>query len=143
MSWAEIKKAVNSDLNKALNTLITEKHSTTDALVTSLKTGGAVPIVKSVQRGHSSSLTNQTSSAGVTVSLNTINPAKSIAIINFDTTSGSSADTSGYSSSWVEYCYNYSLSANSLTIPAQGTNYTGYQYYYNTPATCWQVIEFY
>lgn len=40
--WAYIKKAINTNLNKALDTLITEKHTTTDALITARATQASV-----------------------------------------------------------------------------------------------------
>ena len=149
MSWAEVGKAINTNLNKALNVLIDEKHTatdalinskhtTTDALINSLKTGGSVPIVKSVQRGRSTAVTTgSTSVSNLTISISQINAKKAIAILNFGDYSWYSADSSGQFGG-VGPGYGFTLSDTALTIyNHQASNN------YGTTACSWQVNEFY
>lgn len=182
MSWAEIKKAINTNVNKALDVLIAEKHATTDNLISwevgtakqyvaqahqdtdalihdvhnvmsnkmdahldhiannatyglnalltainSIKNGGSVKVIKSVQRGHASA-TYLDTDIGTTVSLSTIDPNKSIVFIDGITNSDRS---------WL-----FTVTANSLYVPyeSKSSDFNG-KYY--TPAFSWQVIEFY
>ena len=48
MSWAEIKKAVNSDISTPLNTLITNLISQVKSYIS---TAGNVKVIRNVQRG--------------------------------------------------------------------------------------------
>ena len=61
MSFAEIKKAINSNLNIPLDELVKS---------------GAIPVVKSVQRGVTG-----TGSQSFTINISAINPSKSIIIV--------------------------------------------------------------
>ena len=98
MSWAEIKKAINSDLNKPLNE-------------------GGVKIVKSVQRG--------TSSIPASITISSVNPSKSIVIVQ-----GGS------------YSSNYSGAAYG-TMDTSGTGITLSTSSSEKGRCSWQVIEFY
>ena len=55
MSWAEIKKAINSNISKSLDVLITEKcnelQSKLNSVYNTVTVKGNIPSVKSVQRG--------------------------------------------------------------------------------------------
>ena len=55
MSWAEIKKAINSNISKSLDVLITEKcnelQSKLNSVYNTVTVRGNIPSVKSVQRG--------------------------------------------------------------------------------------------
>ena len=57
MSWAEIKKAINSNISKSLDVLITEKcnelQSKLNSVYNTVTVTGNIPAVKSVQRGLS------------------------------------------------------------------------------------------
>jgi len=152
MSWAEIKKAVNSDLNKPLNELIEEK---------ALQIG-----IKSVQRGERSSAGN--------VSISSVNMAKSFVISVSKGSDGYVAargavsgsisgnmNTPVYQREYYGYApdssgresYSSTLSGNlSSSISGGNTNLTTKQYsarlISSTTLSCdgpceWQVIEFY
>ena len=188
MSWAEVKKSINTNLSKALDVLINERidhtdnliswenattknhitqaHATTDALINSvqsglvnhtnahldhivnnkthgliallnainsIKTGGSVKVIKSVQRGHVAEAT-QDDDVGITVPISIVDPNKSIVIINFDATHDTNGDD--------VLGYKYSLSATELHIPSHAYE-PQFNDYYRTPAFSWQVIEFY
>ena len=55
MSWAEIKKAINSNISKSLDVLITEKSNEIltklNSVYNTVTVKGNIPSVKSVQRG--------------------------------------------------------------------------------------------
>ena len=117
MSWSEVKK-VNSNLNTPLNE-------------------GGVKIVKSVQRGFlpRSSGTTSYSYNGVyfytkTLSINEVNPEKSIILIN------GSNDNSGYF-----YVSAVIENNNTIRIFSGSSNSLGDQRH--IPNTFWLVIEFY
>lgn len=145
MSFAEIKKAINSNLNKTLDALITEKASSLSAGISDNKailnnstyglsalktaintvisniTGGKTPIVKSVQRGEAS----PGSAFNIAVTINAVNVNKSILIIE-NGNDGSKANTNYLSSGAF-------VSSTSIKL------YTS-----NSGARVpWQVIEFY
>ena len=127
MSWAEVKGAINSNPAVPLNEL--------------LQTGGAVKIVKSVQRGnyagdYASGYTNVDSSDR-TITINAVNPSKTILLINGCENYGST-DTGGI----------YLANSTTIKVPYKGySSYdTGggyYEYRYSWPKFSWQVIEFY
>ena len=121
MSWSEVKRAINTNLSKALNVLINEKHAATDnlintvdanvddlvsrltsaragyldylnnstyglsairTLVNSLKTGGTVPVIKSIQRGNVGYESAATSKTSRTITISSVNLSKSFVILS-------------------------------------------------------------
>ena len=138
--WAGIKKAINSNLSKPLNTLIEESKDSLDTKITdylgnstyglsalkTLMTGGKIPIVKSVQRGTSGS----TSDSEITISINTVKPDKCIVILDY---SSRWTDTTY---AYYEGVYLYSLASTTLQIRSKN----GIK---SSVSVSWQVIEFY
>ena len=147
MSWAEIKKAINSNISKSLDVLITEKSNEIltklNSVYNTVTVKGNIPSVKSVQRGKVNTVDHiSTKNDGFIILSNTnyptyyyditINPVnmdKSIVFIDGTAHSGD--------------CDNYSFTLlNSNTIRV-------YWGCYGTNDGCvingftWQVIEFY
>ena len=139
MSWAEIKKAINSNISKSLDVLITEKcnelQSKLNSVYNTVTVAGNIPSVKSVQRGLSQQYnenmeTYETMSGWnafyIDITINAVNTSKSI--VNVSTI--------------VNNNYAYIL-LDSTTIRV----YFSFQSSGGTRATLcqftWQVIEFY
>ena len=182
MSWAEIKKAINSNISKSLDVLITEKSNevktvannnnsllnnstyglsalqsiisnvksllenttyglnaiknTVNSVNNTVSVVGNIPSVKSVQRGVANLCRTYDRSryyyGGANISISSINPNKSIVILNGGIVMSYSDDN------WIADGYLYSLTRTSLVIrcmeyPSNDNSY---------PAS-WQVIEFY
>ena len=167
MSWAEIKKAINSNISKSLDVLITEKcnevktvANSNNSLISSIKSllenttyglnaikntvnsvnntvsvVGNIPSVKSVQRGVANLGRKYDHSGyygGANISISSINPNKSIVILN------GGIRISYSDSDWLADGYLYSLTSTSLVIRCMG-----YQDDDRTSPASWQVIEFY
>ena len=91
MSWAEIKKAINSNISKTLDVLITEKcnelQSKLNSVYNTVTVTGNIPSVKSVQRGLSQQydeyMTTYETMSGwhafyIDITINAVNTSKSI-----------------------------------------------------------------
>lgn len=130
--WGAIKKSINSDLTKPLNTLIDNVQST----VTTINTNTARGVIKSVQRGTSSISPNTSSST--TINISSVTPSKcSVNVYGAGVKYGSITDTS-YRESAV---YVTDLSSTTLTFTASGsvsTTSSGHAGYFG-----WEVVEFY
>ena len=140
MSWAEIKKAINSNISKSLDVLITEKanelQSKLNSVYNTVTVKGNIPSVKSVQRGkvnytQSTHSNDDGFSIGTDPSythyydftINPVNMDKSIVFID-----GNSA------SSYNNYSFTL-LNSNTIRV-----------YWFsdrNMFGFTWQVIEFY
>ena len=124
MSWAEIKKAINSNISKSLDVLITEKcnelQSKLNSVYNTVTVTGNIPSVKSVQRGFIDAFT------GPSITISSVNVNKSIVIIN------GGGFINGTNNITVYPPCLSSLTSTSITIMGV----------YNT-AISWQVIEFY
>ena len=172
MSWAEIKKAINSNISKSLDVLITEKSNevktvanSNNSLISSIKSllenttyglnaikttvnsvnntvsvVGNIPSVKSVQRGVANlcrKFDHDNSGysgyyGGANISISSINPNKSIVILN-------GGILMNYSDgNWIADGYLYSLTSTSLAIRCMQYRNDDF----DCPAS-WQVIEFY
>ena len=141
MSWAEIKKAINSNISKTLDVLITEKcnelQSKLNSVYNTVTVTGNIPSVKSVQRGLSQQydeyMTTYETMSGwhafyIDITINAVNTSKSIVFIS---------GNPSYS-----YCNNYTVELlNSNTIRV----YFSYNRNYGPEmmAFTWQVIECY
>ena len=131
MSWAEIKKAINSNISKSLDVLITEKcnelQSKLNSVYNTVTVTGNIPSVKSVQRGYIKPIRNRDNPYWLeyNITINNINVDKSIVIIN----------GGGYGSSLPSGTLK-GISSTSITIsvPCSDNDYTDLS---------WQVIEFY
>ena len=165
MSWAEIKKAINSNISKSLDVLITEKcnevktvANSNNSLISSIKSllenttyglnaikntvnsvnntvsvVGNIPSVKSVQRGVANlgrtyDYSGGYDYGGANISISSINPNKSIVILNGGICM----------SSWTADGYLYSLTSTSLVIRCPKWPDDD-----RTSPASWQVIEFY
>ena len=123
MSWAEIKKAINSNISKSLDVLITEKcnelQSKLNSVYNTVTVAGNIPSVKSVQRGKVNT------SGGASITISSVNPSKSILIVQ----------GGAYSSSSPGVAYGtMDTSGTSITLCISSAE----------KGTCsWQVIEFY
>ena len=132
MSWTEIKKAINSNISKTLDTLIIEKFSDMLSKINSISNivtvAGNIKAVKSIQRGTIS----VRNSGEIPVTISSINPDKSIVLL--------SGNTIG---SYYEYVqpYIYSLSSDNITIAID--DYNEDEYSASNSIISWQVIEFY
>ena len=129
MSWAEIKKAINSNISKTLDALIIEKASDELSKINSISNivtvAGNIKAVKSVQRG---TITLTVHSFGITsITISSINPDKSVVLL-----SGSLS----YDNKDCLQPYPYSLRANNIDIGLE----TNPDY---DQIISWQVIEFY
>lgn len=131
MSWAEIKKAVNSDLSTPLDTILKNTTYGLSAIknaITALSTGGTVPIVKSVQRGTT------TGDRGY-VNISTVNPSKCIVLLNgYTIVPSTDQAASAFFLPYIVY-----FTSNQLGIGNSGTSQAGQTYV----TFDWQVIEFY
>ena len=90
MSWAEIKKAINSNISKSLDVLITEKcnelQSKLNSVYNTVTVTGNIPSVKSVQRGISLQFHDITTYEMISnqrmfyidITINAVNTSKSI-----------------------------------------------------------------
>ena len=145
MSWAEIKKAINSNLSKTLDVLITEKcnelQSKLNSVYNTVTVTGNIPSVKSVQRGkvnHVEKITTKNdgfitrSESYFTfyydITINSVNMDKSIIFIDGDTAN----------STYNNYSF---ILLNSNTIRVywyQPSNSTSDMFGFT-----WQIIEFY
>ena len=129
MSWAEIKKAINSNISKSLDVLITEKcnelQSKLNSVYNTVTVTGNIPSVKSVQRGYIKPLQVNKAWLEYNITINNINVDKSIVILN-----GGAVD-SGFRQGTLK-----GISSTSITIsiPYNENAYTDLS---------WQVIEFY
>ena len=142
MSWAEIKKAINSNISKSLDVLITEKcnelQSKLNSVYNTVTVTGNIPSVKSVQRGkvnyvRNESINNDGFSIGeyrsytpyYDITINSVNMDKSIVFISGNTCN--------------DQFNNYTVELlNSNTIRVHWYNST-----YDMFGFTWQVIEFY
>ena len=128
MSWAEIKKAINSNISKSLDVLITEKcnelQSKLNSIYNTVTVKGNIPSVKSVQRGYIKGFDNR-SWMEYNITINNINVDKSIVIINGGgIASGARPGTlKGISSTSI-----------TISVPYNANDYADLS---------WQVIEFY
>lgn len=129
MSWAEIKKAVNSDLSTPLNSKIDSQTTSLTNAINALKTGGNIKCVKSVQRGTATLGSRETSKS---ITISSVNTSKAVVLYG-----GSSTGSANTSSSTNMLCY-VSLS-NGTTVQVNRQSFgNGWE----TTVT-WQVIEFY
>ena len=143
MSWAEIKKAINSNISKSLDVLITEKSNEIltklNSVYNTVTVKGNIPSVKSVQRGKVNTvggistmdngfpLNARGNTYYYDITINSVNMDKSIVFID-----GSARD--------VYDCFNYSFTLlNSNTIRL----YWGARESNTLWGFTWQVIEFY
>lgn len=134
MSWAEIKKAVNSNLSKPLNELIegitgkgnpTESNRTTIMNYLRLLEGASV--IKSIQRG----VVQQSDAYGnMRISITEVNPSKCFVILNNGMVSHESSHITG--------AYLISLAPTQLTVYHNRVSATS-----NNNNVSWQLIEFY
>lgn len=116
MSWAEVKKAINSDLSTPLNTLITNAKN-------AIMANGGIKAVKSVQRG-TISLNSQ---SGGSATISAVNMSKSVVISDF------SYSIDNYSNNNNVYL----SSSTSVTVQCTTAGR------YDIPTAIWAVIEFY
>lgn len=115
MSWAEIKKAVNSNLDVPLNE-------------------GGVKIVKSVQSGSA------TGSATITIS--SVNVSKSIVILNARSAHNTSYSAVFGTGAYVSSFSSTSISVNATHTFPYSNSYGTTNIEFKMPFS-WQVIEFY
>ncbi len=140
MSWAEIKKAVNSDISTPLNTLITNLISQVKSYIS---TAGNVKVVRNVQRGFvrlsGVSYEREISDTyGTTVSLSGFtNTSKMMVVLN----GGSTRYQGSSNGSYICSAFVTSLSTTSMVIrTTAGTNITTTG---DKPMVSYEVIEFY
>lgn len=151
MSWGEVKKALNTNIAKPLDTLITEAKntlntnintvksnvSTVNSNVNTIKTDVSSVLskvnamqsgIKKVQSGSMSTKNGRS----VTVTIQSVNTSKSFVIVH----GTGIPNSSEYSNS---YPYGYLSGSTSLTVGGGGTEnaYSGGTY------VRWQVVEFY
>ena len=142
MSWVEIKKAINSNISKSLDVLITEKcnelQSKLNSVYNTVTVTGNIPSVKSVQRGRVNGVYVPTKNDGLIIAngyttmyydftINSVNMDKSIVFISGNTISS--------------YYNNFSFTLlNSNTIRVYWSNGSTANY---MAGFTWQVIEFY
>ena len=147
MSWAEIKKAINSNISKSLDVLITEKCNEIltklNSVYNTVTVKGNIPSVKSVQRGK----VNYVDSASAKddgfsiskprvdyttyydITINSVNMDKSIVFIDGNAIYFNAAHNN----------YSFTL-LNSNTIRVYWLQYTNIM---TMNSFTWQVIEFY
>ena len=131
MSWAEIEKAINSNISKSLDVLITEKanelQSKLNSVYNTVTVTGNILSVKSVQRGYIKPIQDDVYSwLEYNITINNINVDKSIVIIN-----GGGSNVNGLKQGTLK-----GISSTSITIsvPYGASAYSDLS---------WQVIEFY
>ena len=139
MSWAEIKKAINSNISKSLDVLITEKcnelQGKLNSVYNTVTVTGNIPSVKSVQRGRVNSVYVPTKDDGLIIAngytttyydftINSVNMDKSIVFIT------GNAYNSYYNNYTVEL-----LNSNTIRVYWRGSD--------SMLGFTWQVIEFY
>ncbi len=152
MSWAEIKKAINSDLSTPLNVIINtiknlignanptvETTSTLFGYLKRLDNITSVPFVKSIQRGSVPEAGDTLGGNTRTINISPVNPAKSLLIISSDTPvapenayspmNNSQKFTLGVNTITQEYSMTYTNAGGGLAIKHFCPFY-------------WQVIEF-
>ena len=141
MSWAEIKKAINSNISKSLDVLITEKcnelQSKLNSVYNTVTVTGNIPSVKGVQRGLSlgGNMTTYDDLSNrkvfyIDITINAVNTSKSI------------VNVSGFVNvNNNDYVY---MLLNSTTIrvyfDTAGPSFSGSRVV--APFT-WEIIEFY
>ena len=144
MSWAEIKKAINSNISKSLDVLITEKCtellSKLNSVYNKVRVKSNIPSVKSVQRGNVICMVVSAKSDGYNIgsgdvfltcyydiAINSVNIDKSIALCAGSNTTDASP------------CRFILLDSNTIRV------YFSYNSHYapEMMAFTWQVIEFY
>ena len=137
MSWAEIKKAINSNISKSLDVLITEKCdeilNKLNSVYNTVSVVGNIPSVKSVQRGK----VNYTESVDprydgfviyggnayyYDLTINPVNMDKSIVFIDGNTNRSNNYSFTLLNSNTIRVYWAYDNIINGFT---------------------WQVIEFY
>ena len=146
MSWAEIKKAINSNISKSLDVLITEKCNEIltklNSVYNTVTVKGNIPSVKSVQRGKVNYVRNvPTADDGFSIvdiingafhtyyydfTINSVNMDKSIVFIDGN-------------------ARNNDLNSYSFTLLNLNTIRVYWAIYFNNDmhGFTWQVIEFY
>ena len=149
MSWAEIKKAINSNISKSLDVLITEKSnellSKLNSVYNTVTVKGNIPSVKSVQRGKvSKGITatgvinemlwsyDNSKSAYIDININQVNTNKTIIIFNETIEIGN-----------IGGLYYELLNSSTIRMYFTSGNYTGPTRYKTYEAYFWQAIEFY
>ena len=150
MSWAEIKKAINSNISKSLDVLITEKcnelQSKLNSVYNTVTVTGNIPAVKSVQRGKVSrgitatgvinemlwSSSYSSKSAYIDININQVNTNKTIIIFN-DTINNVN----------VGGLYYELLNSSTIRMYFTSDNYDDPTSYKTFEAYFWQAIEFY
>ena len=127
MSWAEIKKAINTNISKSLDVLITEKsnelQSKLNSVYNTVAVTGNIPFIKSIQRG----IINGYFSGTKSITISPINPDKSIVILHGSTRANT-----------TQLPYLSNLTNTTLVIWNKGANRSSYYTNFS-----WQVIEFY
>ena len=141
MSWAEIKKAINSNISKSLDVLITEKcnelQEKLNSVYNTVTVVGNIPAVKSVQRG----ITPET--YGITTYDDNLFKASNNHVLYIDITINAvNISKSIVNVSVIDFPYDYApILLNSTTIRVyfdSGSSIRG-----GVTAFTWQVIEFY
>ena len=139
MSWAEIKKAINSNISKSLDVLITEKcnelQSKLNSVYNTVTVTGNIPSVKSVQRGISLQFHDITTYEMISnrrmfyidITINAVNTSKSIVNV---------------SSIGANNNYAYIL-LNSTTIRVYFAVYSSRTHDAILCPVTWEIIEFY
>ncbi len=147
MSYAEIKKAINSDLSTPLNALIGTPNPAVEgtgnlfSYLKKLDTITSMPFIKSIQRGFAgTAMEVNYPSITRTITIAPINTAKSILLISSDTPSVLGAvsvrnNSQAFFLSTTKITQNYSMEF----IGDSGLGSSGVLY----AAFFWQVIEFY
>ena len=134
MSWAKIKKSINSNISKSLDVLITEKcnelQSKLNSVYNTVTVTGNIPSVKSVQRG--TTWFPDTSNNSVDITISSVNPDKSIVLLNESGFVTCSSKGAGYN--LIAVLSN--LQSTTITISTGSCD--AYR-----DIVSWQVIEFY
>ena len=137
MSWAEIKKAINSNISKSLDVLITEKSNEIltklNSVYNTVTVTGNIPSVKSVQRGKVNTVIGvSTKNDGFRIDNNTFYYDITINPVNMDKSivfiSGNALNTN-----FNNYSFTL-LNSNTIRVYWTKDDLGGFN---------WQVIEFY
>lgn len=159
MSWAEVYKAINNNLDKPLNEQLNEQlgaeSNEIQSLINTLFSKG---FVKSVQRGTIATTSASASNTRIftdEITLSAVDPNKCIVTIEFFPY-GYTISSSFLSSDDANFNYypslTYTLSASKLTVTKSPSYWketwnSAYTKYSVSKAMCcgynWQVIEFY